>query len=64
MDLVCSFSLWYGSKEPVSIVGCYVSTFGGTDGPKGPEYGSRLGTGPTGQDFGDLRSCLRRCTIG
>ena len=40
-----------GSEEPVSVSGCYTSTFGSTGGPEGPEYGSRSGTGLTGQDF-------------
>ena len=61
-DLVCSFSLWNESEEPVSVAGCYASTFGGTDGPEGPKYGSRSGTGSIGQDFGDLGTCLHRCT--
>ena len=63
-DPVCSFLLWYGSEEPVSIAGCYASTFGGTDGPEGPEYGLRSCTGPIGQDLGDLWPYLRRCTTG
>ena len=63
-DSVCSFSLWYRSDEPVSVVGCYARTFGNTDGLEGPKYGSRLGIGPTGQDFGDPGACLCRCTIG
>ena len=60
-DSVCSFSLWYGSEEPVSVVECYTSTFGSTDGP---EYGSRSSIRPTSQDFEELGACLRRCTIG
>ena len=63
-DSVYSFSLWYGSEEPISVAGCYASTFGGTDGPEGPEYGSRLGTGPTCQDFGDPGASLCLCTTG
>ena len=62
-DSVCSFSLWYGSKEPVSVAGCYASTFDGTDELEGPEYGSRYGTRPTCQDLGDLGECLRRCIL-
>ena len=54
----------YGSKEPVSFAGCYTRTFGITDGPKGPECGSRLGTELTGQDFEDPGACLRHCAKG
>ena len=63
-DPICSFSLSYGSKEPVSVAACYTSTFSGIDRPKGLEYGSRSGTRPTGQDFGDPGVCLRCCTKG
>ena len=63
-DSVCSFSLWYGSEEPVSVVVCYTSTFGGTDGSEGPEYVLRSGIGPTGQDFEELGACLHHCTTG
>ena len=42
---------WYGSEEPVSVLGCYTSTFGSTSGPEGSEYGSRSGTGLIGRDF-------------
>ena len=41
----------YGSEEPVSVSGCYTSTFGSTGGPEEPEGGSRSGIGPTGRDF-------------
>ena len=63
-DTVCSFSPRYGSEEPLSIVGCYASTFGSTDKPEGPEYGLRSGTSLIGQDFRDLGVCLHHCTIG
>ena len=59
VDSVCSFSLWYGSEEPVSVVGCYASTLGGTGGPEGPEYRLRSGTGPTGRYFRDPGAFLR-----
>ena len=48
---VHSSTPWYGSEEPVSVLGCYTSTFGGTGGPEEPEGGSRSGTGLTGRDF-------------
>ena len=35
-----------------------------TDGPEGPECGSRSGTELTGQDFRDLGGCLCRCARG
>ena len=41
----------YGSEEPVSVSGCYTSTFGSTGGLEGPECRSRSGTGLTGRDF-------------
>ena len=41
---VHSSTPWYGSEEPVSVSGCYTSTFDNTGGPEGPEYGSRSGT--------------------
>ena len=63
-DSGCSFSLRCGSKEPISVAGCYASTFGSIDMPEGPGYGSRSGTGLTGQDFGDLGACLRYGTRG
>ena len=63
-DLVCSFSPWCGSEEPFLVVECYANTSGGTDGPKGLGYGSRSGTGLTGQDFGDPRACLCHGTRG
>ena len=62
-DTVYSSTPQYGSKEPVLVVECYTSTFGCTDRLEGPDYGSRLGTRLTGQDFGDPGACLRRCTI-
>ena len=48
---VHSSTPWYGSEEPVSVLGCYTSTFGSTGGPEGLECGSRSGTGLTGRDF-------------
>ena len=48
---VHSSTPWYGSEEPVSVSGCYMSTFDGTGGPEGPEGWSRSGTGLTGRDF-------------
>ena len=33
-----------GSKEPVSVAGCYASAFSNTDRLEGPGYGSRSGT--------------------
>ena len=63
-DTICFFSPRYGSEEPLSVTGCYASTFGSTDKPEGPEYGSRSGAGLTGQEFGDLGACLLHCTIG
>ena len=42
---------YYESEEPVSVSGCYTSTFGSTGGPKVPECGSRAGTRLTGRDF-------------
>ena len=46
---------YYGSEEPVSVAGCYTSTFdstNGLEGLKGPECGSRSSTELTSQDFG------------
>ena len=63
-DTVHSFTPNYGSEEPVSVAGCHISTFGNTDGPEGPEIGSRSGTELTGQDFGNLRVCLRHYAKG
>ena len=48
---VHSSTPWYGSEEPVSVSGCYTSTFGNIGGPEGPECGLRSGTGLTGQGF-------------
>ena len=48
---VHSSTPYYGSEEPVSVSGCYISTFGSTDGLEGPECESRSGTGLTGRDF-------------
>ena len=64
MDSGCFFSLQCGSEEPVSVAGCYTSAFGSIDRPEEPGYGSRLGTGFTGQDFGDPGACLRYGTKG
>ena len=47
-DIVHSSTPQYGSEEPVSVAGCYTSTFGSTDGPERPECGSRSGTWLTG----------------
>ena len=63
-DSVCSFSPWCGSEEPVSVAKFYANTSGGIDGPEGPGYGLRSGTGLTGQDFGDLGACLLHGTKG
>ena len=63
-DTVYSSTPQYGSEELVSVVECYTRTFGSADWSKGPDYGSRSGTGLTGQDFGDPGACLRRCTTG
>ena len=49
----------WGSEEPVSVAGCYTSASGSTDGPEGPECGSRSGTEPAGQDIEDPGACLR-----
>ena len=49
--IVHSSTPWYGLEEPVSVSGCYTSTFGSTDGPEGLECGSRSGTRLIGQDF-------------
>ena len=38
-DTIHSSTPEYGSKEPVSVAGCYTSTFGNTDGPKGQSVG-------------------------
>ena len=48
---VHSSTPWYGSEEPVSVSGCYTSTFGSTGRPEGSECGSRSGTGLIGLDF-------------
>ena len=54
----------YGSEVSVSVTECYTSTFSRTNRSEGPDYGSRSGTEPTGQNFGDPKACLRRCTRG
>ena len=53
-----------GSEEPVSVAGCYTSTSGSTDGPEGPECGSRSGTKLAGQDVEDPGTCLRHRAKG
>ena len=50
-DIIYSSTARFRPEEPVSVSGCYTSTFGSTGGPEGPECGSRSGTGLTGQDF-------------
>ena len=64
VDTVYSFSPRYGLEEPVSVAQCYASIFSSTARLERPEYRSRSGTGLIGQDFGDPRACLRRCTTG
>ena len=49
--IVHSSTPWYGSKEPDSVSGCYISPFGSTSGLEGSECGSRSGTGLIGRDF-------------
>ena len=51
-DTICSH---YRSREQVLGSRCYISTFGFTGRLERPSYGSRLGPGPTGQDFKDSR---------
>ena len=41
---VHSSTPWYGSEEPVLVLGCYASTSSSTDRPEGPECGSRSRT--------------------
>ena len=48
---VHSSTPYCGSEERVSVSRCYISTFGSTGGPEGPECGSGSGTGLTGWDF-------------
>ena len=55
-DTICSH---YGLGEHVSGSECCTSTFGFTGRLDRLSYGSRLRTGPTGRDFGDLGACLR-----
>ena len=63
-DTVHSSTPEYGSEEPVSVAGCYTSTFGNTNRLEGPDCGSRSGTELTGQDFGDPGACLHHCARG
>ena len=66
-EIVSCFLLQCGSEELVSVAKCYSSTFGSTDRPDRPEglgYGSRSGTGFTGQNFEDPGACLRRSARG
>ena len=55
---------YYGSKEPVSVAGCYTSASGSIDGPEGPKCGSRSGTESAGQDVEDPGECLHHHARG
>ena len=63
-ETIHSSTAKYGLEEPISVAGCYTSTFGSTDGPEGLECGSKSGTELAGQDFEDSRECLCRCAKG
>ena len=63
-DAICSSLPQHGPGEPVSVPGCYASTYYFVDMPHGLGHGSGLGSrlGLLGRDFRDLGACLHRDT--
>ena len=66
IDTVCLSLPQYRPGEPVSVSGCDTCIGYFADRLERPEHWLRSGTGLTGltgQDFGDLRVCLRHYTL-
>ena len=58
VDSGCSSLPHYELGEPVSIPGCYISTYYFVDRLDGSGHGLRLMAGLTGRDSRDLGACL------